>query len=396
MLDKAKAIQDEIIRLRRDIHQHPELSFQEVRTAALVADTLSEIGGIEIKTGVGRTGVVGQIGNLDGPTIAIRADMDALPITEETDVQFKSQNSGVMHACGHDSHTAMLLGAAHLLRQSFAEEGEKWRGNIRFLFQPSEETFDAEGVSGATAMLDDNAMADVDAVIALHINSTLEQGKIMFSDGYSMASVDSFEVWLRGEGGHGAYPHQGSDPIFMLSTILPQIYAIPSRYIDPVRPSVVSLGEIRGGAAPNVIPRELYIQGTIRSYEQSVREQLWARVEQAFRSCENIGGSVDFVLHKGYPSLVNDARVNGWLRQVTGDLVGPEAIENKIFGMGGEDFAYMTQKAPGAMFILGAQVPNGGAHHTSTFDIAEEVLPTGSAILAETARRFVMGELAQL
>ncbi|HEX6387661.1 MAG TPA: amidohydrolase, partial [Anaerolineae bacterium] len=256
MLDKARAIADELVRLRRDIHAHPELGFQEFRTAALVADTLAELG-IHVRTGVGQTGVVGQIGTGDGPTIAIRADMDALPIVEKNDVPYRSQNKGLMHACGHDAHTAILLGVAHLLKQSLAGDG--WRGNVRFLFQPSEEAFDENGISGATAMLDDGALEDVDAVIALHVSSDRPTGVLHFQDGYSLANVDSFAAWIRGDGGHGAYPHKGSDPLYMLSSILPAIYAIPSRRINPLRTCVVSLGQISGGAASNVIPNEVYL-----------------------------------------------------------------------------------------------------------------------------------------
>lgn len=395
MLDKAMLLKDEIVRLRRDIHQHPELSFQEVRTAQLVADTLAEIGYTDIQTQVGRTGVVAQIGPGHGPTIGIRADMDALPITEAVDVPFRSTNPGVMHACGHDSHTAMLLGAAHLLHDSFVSQGSQWQGNVRLIFQPSEEAFDKDGVSGATAMISDDALSGVDKVIALHIASTEESGKLYFSDEFSMAAVDSFKAWIRGDGGHGAYPHQGSDPLFMLSTILPHIYGIPSRRIDPLEQCVISLGQISGGAAPNVIPREVYIQGTIRSFKQEVREQLWAELEQAFKHVEFMGGSYEFELTKGYPSLYNDTGVNNWMRAVGEDLVGSGAIVNQPFGMGAEDFAYMAQAAPGAMFNLGAKVPGGGNHHTDSFDIDEEVFPIGTAMLAETARRFVMGELGE-
>ena len=391
MLERAKALQAEMVRLRRDIHQHPELSFQEVRTARLVADTLAEIGLSDIKTGVGRTGVVAQIGPGSGPTIGIRADMDALPILEQVDVPFKSESDGVMHACGHDSHTAMLLGAAHLLAQSYAEEKEAWKGNVRLLFQPAEEAFDADGISGATAMIQDDALAGVDKVIALHVISTSEAGKLYFHDGPSLAAVDSFEAWVRGDGGHGAYPHEGSDPLYILSTILPRIYGIPSRRIDPLEPCVISLGEIRGGSAPNVIPTEIYVQGTIRSLSPAVRERLWAELESCFKLAESLGGSYEFRLHKGYPPLVNDAAVNDWMRAVTRDLAGAEAIVDESFGMGAEDFAYMTQAAPGAMFNLGAKIEGGGGHHTPGFAIDEAVMPIGAAVLAETARRFVTG-----
>ncbi len=392
MLDKAKALHDELIRLRRDIHAHPELGFQEFRTSTLVADTLTELG-IDVKTGVGRTGVVGQIGTGDGPTIAIRADMDALPILQKSDAAYKSQNPGVMHACGHDSHTAMLLGAAHLLKQSLADGG--WQGNVRFLFQPSEEAFDENGISGATAMITDGALAGVDAVIALHVASDSPSGQLRFQDGYSLANVDSFKAWVRGGGGHGAYPHTGSDPLHMLSVILPAIYAIPSRRINPLRGCVVSLGQISGGAAPNVIPNEVYIQGTIRSFHDDVREQLWTEVENAFKLSELMGGRYQFQLDKGYPALYNDAEVNSWLREVAQEFGGETAVLNTEFGMGAEDFAYMAREAKGAMFMLGAAIDDGVArhHHTDIFDIDESVLPLGAAILAETAHRFVTGKV---
>ncbi|MCB0036763.1 MAG: amidohydrolase [Anaerolineales bacterium] len=392
MLAKAEALKDEIIRLRRDIHAHPELSFQEFRTAQLVADTLAEIGYKEIKTEVGRTGVIAEIGTDDGPVIGIRADMDALPIPEAVDVPFKSTNAGVMHACGHDSHTAMLLGAAHLLYQDFAQNKDSWKGKIRLLFQPSEEAFDEQGISGATAMITDGALDGIDNVIALHIISNLEAGKVYFCDGHSMAAVDSFEAWVRGDGGHGAYPHEGSDPLFMLSSILPQIYGIPSRRISPLEQCVVSLGQISGGAAPNVIPGEVYIQGTIRSFKEEVREKIWAELEQAFKAAESMGGSYTLKIHKGYPAVWNNDEVNNWMRQVAADLAGEEAIVNQPFGMGAEDFAYMTQAAPGAMFMLGGS-NGGGNHHTAVFDIEEDVFPLGSAMLAETARRYVTGQL---
>ncbi|MEW5986384.1 MAG: amidohydrolase [Chloroflexota bacterium] len=393
MLDKAHTIAGELVRLRRDIHQHPELSFQEFRTAALVADTLHEIGGIQVKTGVGRTGVVGELGSGHGPTLAIRADMDALPIVEKTDLPYRSQNRGVMHACGHDAHTAILLGAAHLLRQSLAED--KWQGQVRLLFQPSEEAHDDDGTSGATAMIDDGALEGVDAVISLHVISHLAAGMCYFQDGYSLAAVDSFDAWVRGMGGHGAYPHEGSDPLFMLVPILSALYAVPSRRIDPVERCVVSLGAIHGGTTTNVIPSEVHLRGTIRSHKEAVRHQLWQEVENCLRMAELMGGSYELKIHPGYPAMYNDAGVNQWLRQTAGDLLGEGVTAEMEFGMGAEDFAYMTARAKGAMFFLGAAVPDGVLrnHHTDIFDIDEAVLPVGAAILAETARRFVTGQL---
>lgn len=393
MLEKAKALHEELIRLRRDIHAHPELGFQEFRTAALVADTLRELG-IDVETGVGRTGVIGRLGSGEGPTIAIRADMDALPILENNDAGYCSTNDGVMHACGHDAHTAMLLGVAHLLRQSQAEES--WQGNVRLLFQPCEESFDENGISGATAMIEDGALEGVDAVIALHVASNAPSGQLLFQDGYSLANVDSFEARIFGGGGHGAYPDRGTDPLFMLGPVLNAIYAIPSRRINPLRPCVLSLGEVRGGAAPNVIPNQVYIQGTMRSFHDDVREQLWAELEQAFRLTETLGGRYELTIHKGYPALHNDTAVNNWMRQTAVDLVGDGPVNDFEFGMGAEDFAYMAREAPGAMFMLGAAIADGVVrnHHTDIFDIDESVLPVGAAVLAETARRFVTGNLA--
>ncbi len=392
MLEQAQLLAPELIRLRRDIHAHPELSFQEFRTAALVADTLRELG-LAPREGVGRTGVTADIGGGDGPLIAIRADMDALPIQEASGVPFSSQSPGVMHACGHDAHTAILLGAAHLLTQSLAREA--WRGRVRLLFQPSEESFDRHGISGATAMIDDGALESVDAVIALHVWSNHPAGHVVLNDGPSLAAVDSFEARLRGDGAHGAYPHQGSDPIFMLGTVLPAIYGIPSRRINPLDPCVVSVGQVSGGAAHNVIPNVVVLKGTIRSDREAVRRKLWDELDQALRHSRLMGGDYTLEITPGYPALVNDPAVNSRLREVARDLLGPDRVAEARFGMGAEDFAYMAQKAPGAMLMLGAALDDGVArhHHTDIFAIDESVLPLGAAVLAETARRYVVGEL---
>jgi amidohydrolase len=393
LLSRAQELAPELTRIRREIHRNPELGFQEFQTAALVADTLNEIGQIEVRTGIGITGVIGDMGNNDGPTIAIRADMDALPIHEENDVPYRSQIDGIMHACGHDAHTAMLLGAAHLLRQDMMEN--KWQGNVRFLFQPSEEAFDENGISGATAMIGDGALEGVDAVIALHVWSESPSGEVYLHDGMSLASVDTFDAWIRGDGGHGAYPHTGSDPIAMLVPILGAIYAIPSRRINPLSPVVVSVGQVKGGNIHNVIPTEVMLKGTIRAFDDNLREKLWFEIERAFKLSEELGGSYELTITKGYPALQNDAQVNSWLQDVAIDLTAQSSVLDMPFGMGAEDFAYMTQQKKGAMFMLGAAIDDGieRNHHTPDFDIDESVLPLGAAILAETARRFVTGRV---
>jgi len=393
LLSRAQELAPELTRIRREIHRNPEMGFQELQTAALVADTLNEIGQIEVRTGIGITGVIGDMGNNDGPTIAIRADMDALPVHEENDVPYRSQIDGIMHACGHDAHTAMLLGAAHLLRQDMMEN--KWQGNVRFLFQPSEEAFDEKGVSGATAMIGDGALEGVDAVIALHVWSESPSGEVYLHDGMSLASVDTFDAWIRGDGGHGAYPHTGSDPIAMLVPILGAIYAIPSRRINPLSPVVVSVGQVKGGNIHNVIPTEVMLKGTIRAFDDNLREKLWFEIERAFKLSEELGGSYELTITKGYPALQNDAQVNSWLQDVAVDLTAQSSVLDMPFGMGAEDFAYMAQQKKGAMFMLGAAIDDGieRNHHTPDFDIDESVLPLGAAILAETARRFVTGRV---
>jgi amidohydrolase len=393
MLDKAKNLASELSRLRRDLHRHPELSFQEFRTAGVVAETLQEIGGIQIKTGVGKTGVVGELGSGSGPTIAIRADMDALPILEINEVDYASTNSGVMHACGHDAHTAILLGVAHLLKDNFAA-GEL-QGTVRFLFQPSEENADEEGVSGAPRMIEDGALEGVDAVIALHVDSTLPVGKITTRAGWSSAAVDTIEAWITGTGGHGAFPHEGTDPLWMLGPVLMALHGIVSRRINPTQPAVLSIGQIHAGTASNIIPHEVYLEGTLRSFDPGVREQLLVEVERALSLVRSLGGDYRLKIWHGYPAGWNDPTVNSWLTEVSADFVGREAINTDLVGMASEDFAYMCQKAPGAMFMLGASIDDGIGrwHHTNIFDIDERALPIGAAILAETARRFLAGEV---
>lgn len=398
MLAEAERLKSKLVSYRRQIHANPELSFQEFETARLVQDALQELGLTRVRSQVGRTGVTADIGPEGGPCMGVRADMDALPIEEKTDLSFKSDNPGVMHACGHDAHTAMLLGAAELLRTHYQAHPDIWQGSVRLIFQPSEEAFDSQGVSGATAMITDQALDDVDNVIAIHVNSTKPAGEVEISDGYALAAVDTFEAWIQGDGGHGAMPHQGVDPLFLLSSILPQIYGVPSRRISPVEKCVVSVGQISAGSVPNVIPSEVFVKGTIRSLDADVREQLWREVENCFKAAEALGGGYRFQLTKGYPAMLNDSQVNEWLKETTLDLAGPQALTQKEgpFSMGAEDFAYMTQAASGAMIMLGAAVPGGGAHHTPTFDISEDVLPLGSAILAETALRYVTRRFSSL
>lgn len=394
MLEKAKQLGTDLSRWRRDLHRHPELSFQEARTAQFVADKLDEIGGISIRTGVGKTGVVGDLGHGEGPTLAIRADMDALPIEEATGAEYASLNEGAMHACGHDAHTAILLGTARLVKEMFA--ADNLSGNVRFLFQPSEEKADEEGLSGAPRMIEDEALAGVDAVIALHVDSTQPTGTILAHEGWFTAAVDSFEAWITATGGHGAYPHESPDPLWMLGPTLMALHGIVARHVDPLEAAVVSLGQIHAGTASNIIPNEVYLEGTLRSFDPEVRKQLQREVERALAIVRPLGGDFQLEMGFGYPAGWNDPTVTGWLRTVCADILGQSAIKDESMGMGAEDFAYMCQIVPGAMFMLGAALPDGilRGHHTDIFDIDESALPIGAAILAETARRFLTGEFA--
>jgi amidohydrolase len=382
-------MQSRLTEWRRAIHRQPELGFAVHRTAELAAETLAGLG-LEVRKNVGKTGVVGYLGKGEGPVIALRADMDALPIQEENEADYVSQVPGRMHACGHDAHTAMLLGAATLLSR------QRLPGQVRFLFQPAEEVADEEGVSGAPRMIADGALDGVDAVIALHVDGSLERGRMCVGEGWVGAAVDTVRAHIIGQGGHAAFPHQALDPIWLATHVLNALYALPSRRVAPLQPSVVSVGVIRGGSADNVIPDSVYIEGTLRSFADEVREQLVREVENALAITRPLGGDYRLEVERGYPATYNDPQVAGWLRQVAGDLLGKEQVCAEQKSMGAEDFSYMAKAAPGAMCRLGVRPPGAAVRylHTATFDIDEEALPVGAALLAETARRFVHGQLA--
>ncbi|GIL12392.1 MAG: amidohydrolase [Chloroflexota bacterium] len=385
ILEQARGLQETMVAWRRDIHMHPEISFQEYRTARLVAEALHEMG-IEAETGVGKTGVVGRLGE-GRPVIGIRADMDALPIHEANDVPYRSQTPGAMHACGHDAHTAILLGVARLL----ADMPDRPAGEIRFLFQPSEEDEDDEGKSGATRMIEDGAMEGVDAVIALHVASGIPAGKIRTGGGYASAAVDSFEATITGEGCHGAYPQYGTDPIYILAQVINAVHGIRARRISPVRAAVISIGSVHGGDANNVIPDSVKINGTIRSFDEETRQKLWDELDRAMSVARALGGDYTLSIRRGYPAMYNDPGVSDLIEQVTIDLFGEEHLYSEETGMGAEDFSYMTRLAPGAMFNLGAKLDSvNRPHHSPIFDLDESVLHIGAAMLAETARRLLI------
>jgi amidohydrolase len=385
VLERAKALQEDLTRWRRTIHQHPELGFQEFKTAELVAETLCSLG-VKVKTQVGKTGVVGYLGE-GKPVVALRADMDALPIQEANDVPYASQVPGVMHACGHDAHTAILLGVATLLR----EEGLP--GQVHFLFQPAEETSDEEDKSGAVRMIEDGAMEEVDAVLALHVDSSQPVGSIEIDGVYISAGVDTFYATILGKGCHGAYPHRGVDTIFILGQVINAVHGIVSRRIDPVKPAVISIGSVHGGQAHNVIPDRVEISGTIRSMDEKVRRELFEELERALGVAQALGGDFELRIEEGFPASRNDPQVASLIRQVAIDLLGEGCLHPPKPGMGAEDFGLLANLAPGAMFGLGTQGDDGPRRaHSPTFDVDERALPIGAAILAEATRRYLVGE----
>lgn len=390
MLLRADKIAKQLTAWRRKFHMYPELSFHEVETSRFVVETLERIPGMHVQAAAGYpTAVVGTLTNGSGPTIAIRADMDALPIHEANDVDYRSQHDGFMHACGHDAHTAIALGAAHLLKESM-QNGEL-QGTVKFLFQPAEERADAYGSTGAPYMVQAGVLDGVDAVIALHMSPEDQFGEVKIHDGYSMGSVDVFEAKISGTGGHGAYPHLGTDPVWMLSQVLPALYGITGRRISPLESAVISIGKINSGFATNVIPSVVDIEGTIRSYHPDVRTLIHTELQQVFSMVTSLGGDYQLKLTPEDPALENDPKTNHLLKDTIQSLYPDFKIIESPFGLGGEDFAHMTQTAPGAMFFLGCAKSGDTTRnlHTPIFDIDEQCLPVGAAIMAETARRFL-------
>ena len=382
MLEKAREIEEQLIAWRRDIHRHPELGFQEFRTAASVAEELEALG-YEVKTGIGRTGVVGQLGE-GHPIVAIRADMDALPILEANDVPYASETPGVMHACGHDCHTSIALGVATLLSET------SFPGTLRFLFQPAEEIEDEEGLSGAPRMVEDGAMEGVDAILALHVDSSRPVASVGIAAGTVTAGVDSFTASVIGEGGHGAYPHTVVDPVHIAGHVVLALHAIVSRKLHPTDAAVVSIGSIHGGEASNVIPEQVKISGTIRYMNRAVRSKIHEEIETALRLAQTLGGGYTLDIARGYPPMVNDPGVVEILRTTTADLMGEERIESGRQEMGAEDFGFFSSMTKGAMFRLGCRIEGDERkHHSPRFDVDEACLAYGTAILAEAALRLL-------
>jgi amidohydrolase len=386
MLKKAQGIMDDLVAWRRDFHMHPELGFKEMRTSRRVEEILIGFG-CRVKSGVGRTGIVAELGE-GKPVIALRADMDALPLQESNRVEYASQNPGVMHACGHDSHTAMLLGVAELMSK------ESFPGTVRFLFQPSEEAGDAEGISGAPRMITDGAMDGVDMVLALHVNASKPVGDILVKEGPGSGGVDSWFGTVIGNGGHGARPDRTVDPFYILAHIIFALNAIPSRRLSAFDPVVISIGSLQGGHTENVIPDRVEISGTLRFTNTRVQAQIHGEIVNSFKLARSLGGDYVLRFEIGTSPMQNHPEAVELIRLAAGKIVGSEHVFKPDDDLGAEDFGCFSEIAPGAMFLLGARIDGDERMgHNQFFDIDEDALPIGTAVLTECALQFLRGKV---
>ncbi|MEQ8329446.1 MAG: amidohydrolase [Longimicrobiales bacterium] len=383
LLERARAFQSDLVAMRRDLHRHPELSFREQRTAAIAAEAVSGLG-YSVRTGVGITGVVADLDNGPGPTVALRGDMDALPIQEDADHDYASTVPGAMHACGHDAHTAGLVGAARLLA-GLKERGELPAGTVRLLFQPSEETVDGHGKSGAMRMVEDGAMDGVDAVLGLHVGGHLPSGFMFLSPGPVMAGSAEIVVEVRGRSAHAAMPHEGVDAVVLAAQGVMAAQQVVSRHLSPMESGILTFGTIEGGTAQNVLAGSVRLGGTLRYYDPDVKRRLEAGLRGAFEGLEALGAEVTVTVGPGYIPVVNDGAVTAAWRAAAEDVLGPDRVLPMAPMMGAEDFAFLADAAPGAFCWLGAALPDARNHHHPRFDIDESVLPVGAALLARGA-----------
>jgi amidohydrolase len=384
LLAGAVAQRASLVADRRAIHAYPELAYQEERTAALVASRLHDLG-IPHRTGVAETGVIGAIeGAAPAKTVLLRADMDALPIQETSDVEYRSTVDGNMHACGHDGHVAMLLGAARLLQ----ERHETFAGTVKLMFQPAE-----EGGAGALRMIEQGLLEapEVDTAFGLHLSGMLYAGQLWVSDDRVLASADHFDILVRGRGGHAATPHLTVDPIVVAAHIVTALQTLVSREVGPLSPAVVTVGQLTAGTTFNVIPDTASIRGTVRTYSATLQDALEARIKElAGGIASAMRAEADVVHTRLYSPTINHAAEAALMREASAAAIGPEVnIESEPL-MGAEDFSYVLERVPGAFGMLGVrrrEWERPRINHNAAFDMDEDVLPIGAAILAATALR---------
>ena len=371
-------IKNTIIETRRDLHKHPELSFKEFRTSKIVSEKLEKFG-FEVQTNIGKTGVIGVLkGKHKGKTIAMRADMDALPIQETSDVPYKSINDGIMHACGHDAHVAILLGAAEILSKKI----NQINGNIKFIFQPAE-----EGFGGAQYMIDDGAIDDVDEIYGLHVWNYQKAGTVGIKSGPVMAAADKFTISIKGIGGHGAAPQGTVDATIVASYLIQSLQTIVSRNVNPLESTVITIGQINGGNNFNIIADKIILKGTARAYTQKNRNLIKKRMHEMCKGVgQTFGAKIQLNYKDGYPPVINDNNITNNVKKAANKII-PEGIVSPYLSMGGEDFSYFANKVPGCFFFLGS-LPEGKEmmstpQHCSHYDIDEDVMLIGSSIFIE-------------
>jgi amidohydrolase len=380
-----EAKQLDLVSWRRDLHRHPELGFQEIRTAGIVARHLGELG-MEIQTGVGHTGVVGVLdGHQPGPVVMVRFDMDALPIAEETTHDFKSETPGVMHACGHDGHVAIGLGVATLL----ARHRQELRGSVKFVFQPAE-----EGEGGAMAMLKDGVLANPrpDAAFGLHIYNQLPLGVVTAGAGPVMAAAERFHCRVTGRGGHGAMPHQTVDAVVVASQIVAALQTVVSRNVNPAEMAVVTVGSFHAGSAFNIIAEQAELWGTIRTLDEATHQTVLRRVREIVEgTARAMGASAQLDIEELTVAVVNDAQAAARVRQAAARVVGAENVSDQQLWGASEDMSYFLRTVPGCFFFVGAsRAEKEFPHHNPRFDFDEAVLAQGVAILCETVAGYLI------
>ncbi len=377
----AQTYKQEVIDLRRHLHAHPELSFKEYKTAAFVAEKLKEIGitEIESKATTGWSALI-KGKNPEKKVVALRADMDALPISEANEVPYKSQNPGVMHACGHDAHTASLLGAAKILN----EVRDEFEGTIKLIFQPGEEIIPG----GASLMIKDKVLENPrpNSILGQHVMPMIPAGKVGFRSGLYMASTDELYLTIKGKGGHGAMPETFIDPVLISAHLLVALQQIVSRVANPKIPSVLSFGRVEALGATNIIPNEVKIQGTFRTLDEAWRAKAHEKMRQIAEGIvEGMGGKLDFEIRKGYPFLKNEPALTARSVEAARAYLGAENVIDLDIWMAAEDFAFFSQEVDGCFYRLGTRNEARGITsgvHTSTFDIEEEALEIGAGLMA--------------
>lgn len=392
-IDQLKSDIDErvpdMVALRRDLHEHPELAFEEVRTSGIVAQRLRALG-LEVQTGVAKTGVVGLLkGGASQPgakTIAIRADMDALPIFEMNDIEYRSKVDGKMHACGHDGHTTIALAVADILSKRRAE----LNGNVKFIFQPAEET-----IGGAEPMVKEGAMDGVDGVIGLHLISDYAVGRVGVRAGTVFASADKFVATVRGKGGHAAMPETAVDPIVISAYIITALQTLISRETSPFSPTVITVGKLQAGTAFNIIPETAELHGTMRAFSQEHREKMIRRIsEVATGVASAMGATCEISFFDGCLPCTNDATMTELVHKVAVEAVGADKVDEgeEVMTTGSDDMAYFLQAVPGCYFIVGANNAEKGAsypHHHPRFNVDEDAMPIGVEVLTRAALEFL-------